>query len=113
MTYGVNGVGKVNQAVWAGLLQSSSDSGDAVEIPGADRTVQLSGTLGTGGAVTMQGSHNGTDFATLTDPAGNDIVLDAIGAIAQVLEATRYVRPLVTAGNGSTNLTVTLIARRA
>lgn len=104
---------KVVQAAWSGLLQSSSDVGAAVELPGADRTVQLSGTLGTGGAVTMQGSQDGTNWGTLTDPAGNAIVLNAIGALAQISEATRYTRPSVTAGNGTTDLVVTLTSRRA
>lgn len=112
-TYGVNGEGRVSQAVWAGLLQSSSDVGSAVDLPGADRTAQLSGTLGTGGAVTLQGSNDGTNWGSLRDPAGNVATLDAVGEVVQISEATRYVRPAVTAGDVATDLTLTLISRRA
>ena len=94
-------------ATWTGLLQSSSDVGEALEYPHmSDKTVQLSGTLGTGGAITMQGSNDGTNWASLTDPQGNAIVLSAIGAMEQIMECPRYIRPNVTAGNGTTNLTV-------
>lgn len=103
----------VDVVTWSGLLQSSSDVGAPYECPGAsDRSVQLGGTLGIGGVVTIEGSNNGVDYAALTDPQGNAIALNAIGAIEAVSELTRYIRPRVTGGNGSTDLTLTLLAKR-
>lgn len=99
--------------VWAGLLQSSSDTGAA--FPCADKTkftFQLSGTLGTGGAVTLQGSNDGAAWGTLHDAAGAALVLDAIGEINVCVEQPRFVRPLASAGDGTTDLTVTLLAKR-
>jgi hypothetical protein len=103
----------VQIVTWSGLLQSSTDDGDPYECPGAsDRSVQLGGTLGAGGVATIEGSNNGSNWAALTDPQGNAIELNAIGAIEAVSELTRYVRPRITGGDGTTNLTVTLLAKR-
>lgn len=108
-TYGDN----AQICTWTALLQSTSDTGAPFECPGAsDRSVQLGGTLGTGGAATIEGSNDGTNYATLTDPQGVDIVLTALGQLAQVSEITRWIRPRITAGDGSTSLTVTLLAKR-
>lgn len=102
---------------WNGLLQTSSDTGEAFECPGAaDRSVQLLGTLGTGGAVTIEGSNAAApgvnDWGVLTDPQGNNLVLTSIGKVEAVSEVTRWIRPRVTAGDGTTNLDVALVARR-
>jgi hypothetical protein len=113
VTYAVNGDRLISQAVWSGLTQASADVGAGVELPGADRAVQLSGTLGTGGQAPIEGSQDGTNWGALHDAAGNAIVLAAIGDVAQIIESVRYVRPGTTAGNGTTNLTVTLTSRRA
>lgn len=108
-TYGDN----VQVCTWTALLQSTSDTGQPFECPGAsDRSVQLGGTLGTGGIALIQGSNDGTNWASLKDPQGNVITLDVIGEIAQVAEITRWIRPSVSAGDGATSLTVTLVARR-
>lgn len=95
---------------WTGLL--TSDVGSAVELPGyADICVQFGGTEGTGGKVTLKGSNDGTNYIGLTDPQGNAID-EAPGVIEQVLEGPRYIRPETSAGDGSTNMTVILFARR-
>jgi len=111
-TYNPNGIRGLTQATWTGLLQSSSDVGAAVELPGSDRTYQLSGTLGVGGAVIMQGSEDGTNWGSLHDLAGNVLTLDAIGELFVSAEAPRYVRPSVSAGNGTTDITVTMSSRQ-
>lgn len=104
---------EVDIVTWSGLLQPSSDDGEPYECPGAaDRSVQVQGTLGTGGAVAIEGSNNGTNYVTLTDPQGNALSINAIGRIEAIAEVTRYVRPRVTAGDGATDFTVTLLARR-
>jgi hypothetical protein len=113
VTYAPNGEDSAVQAVWSGLLQSSSDVGAAAQLPGADRTFQLTGTLGAGGQCPLEGSMDGTTWGALHDAAGNAIVLDAIGEVATPMEATPYVRPGTTAGDGTTNLTLTCISRKA
>ena len=70
-----------------------------------DRAVQVFGTFGTGGTVTMQGSMDGTNWATLHDPQGNALTFTAAG-IKEVAEVCPYVRPSITAGDGTTSLTV-------
>lgn len=76
----------------------------------ADRSVQVSGTFGAGGTVVLQGSNNGTTYATLTDPQGNALSFTAAG-LEQITEIVRFIRPSVTAGDGTTSLTVTIAAR--
>ena len=79
----------------------------------ADRSVQVLGTFGAGGNLRWEGSNDlGTTWATLTDPQGN--ALDFTTAkIEQVMELAHWVRPKVTNGDGSTAITVVLVARRA
>ena len=87
---------------WVGLL--NGDTGDAVEMAAwPDRSVQVHGTFGTGGSITFQGSNDGTNWFALTDPQGNAITKTAAGLEA-VTELTRYIRPSVTAGDGTTDL---------
>ena len=98
---------------WAGLLQSSLDTGAPFEGGDyADRSVQLTGTLGAGGALVLEGSNDGATYTTLTDPQGTPITLDVVGELEQIEEITRFVRPRVTAGDGTTNLIVWFYGRR-
>ncbi len=101
---------KAHVITWAGLL--NSDVGNPLEMPGsADRSVQVSGTFGTGGNLRIQGSNDGSNWNVLTDPNGED--LDIVESdIAQIMESVRYIRPNVTAGDGTTDLTVSILVRR-
>lgn len=96
---------------WSGLLNGDTgapfEGGDWV-----DRCVQVFGTFGTGGTLTVQGSNNGSNWNTLKDSFGTAIQLTSAGVV-QVMEVTRYIRPSITAGDGSTNLTVSMYTRRA
>lgn len=95
---------------WTGL--DSDDSGSPVELVDfPDKTVAITGTFGVGGSITMQGSMDGTNWFALTDPQGNAITKTAAG-MELIVEAPRYVRPLVTAGDGTTSLTATMLCRR-
>lgn len=97
---------------WSGLTYTTTDLGSAFENPGwADRSIQVTGTFGTGGSVRIQGSNDGTNWAVLTDPQGNDLNITT-AKIEQVSEITRYIRPLITAGDGTTSLVVTMLVRR-
>jgi hypothetical protein len=95
---------------WEGL--ADGDTGVEVEsLAFADRTVQVIGTFGAGGELTMEGSNDGTNWVTLTDYAGDAIVFTAAG-MSVVLENPFYIRPNVTAGDGTTDLDVIVLGKR-
>lgn len=86
----------------------TGDEGDAQEtIDLADRSVAFTGTFG-GATVVLQGSNDGANWFTLTDPFGNAISRTTAGLV-QVLEFTRFVRPAVSGGSGAA-ITVVLMA---
>ncbi len=86
---------------------ANGDTGQPFELfKYTDRTVQVFGTFGAAGTATMKGSLNGSDYATLADPNGNDLAITT-AKIETVLEASRYFRPEVS-GDGTTDLTVYL-----
>jgi len=96
---------------WAGL--DSDDSGEPVELVDyPDRTLTITGTFGAGGSISLQGSNDGTNWFSITDPQGNAITKTA-AAMELVVETPRYMRPIVTAGDGTTSLTVQLFCRRS
>ena len=75
-----------------------------------DRSVQITGVFGAGGSVRIEGSNDGVNWAVLTDPQGNDLNITT-AKIEMVTEATLMIRPRVTAGDGTTALTVALFAK--
>jgi hypothetical protein len=108
--YAPNGNMNGSLIVWSGLL--NGDDGSAVEgVDFADKTVAVTGDFGATGSVTLQGSNDGANWFALTDPQGNAITKTAAG-LEVIAEGPRYVRPAVTAGDGDTDLTVTVWARR-
>lgn len=76
----------------------------------SDRSVEVDGTFGVGGNVAIKGTTSETSYKILADPNGNDLNITT-AKIETVLDATRYIRPEVTAGDGTTSLTVTLFFR--
>lgn len=94
---------------WSGLL--NGDDGSPVNLSDfPDRTVQVIGTFGAGGSVNFEGSNNGVNWAVLTDPQGNAIS-KTTASMEAVTETPVFVRPIVTAGDGATNLSVIMFAR--
>jgi hypothetical protein len=96
---------------WTPLTTTNADGGPFAMPGWADRSVQIGGTFGVGGTVVIEGSIDGTNYITLTDPQGNGISKTA-AAIEAISELVRFLRPRVTAGDGTTSITVTMIARR-
>jgi hypothetical protein len=95
---------------WAAC--ANGDTGSPYELVDTnDNCFTVDGTFGTGGSVTLEGSNDGTHYYALHDPLGNAITLTAAG-IKQILETPRYVRPNVTAGDGTTALVPIIRARR-
>lgn len=102
--------GRILRVKW--LAIPNGDQGRAVSLSMyQDRTVQVTGTFGSGGSVTIQGSNDGgTTWATLTDPLGNALTFTAAG-MKQITELPYEIRPSVTAGDVSTAINVWLHAR--
>lgn len=98
--------GKAWISTWTALTAANS-AGDAVSLPEyADRSVQVIGTFDSA-TVVLQGSNDGTNWVTLTDPQGN--VISATSAkLEQIEEATLYVRPSTSGGGGSQSVSVIL-----
>lgn len=94
-------------ASWAGLLQSSSDTGAPVDVSRYNKIcVQVKGTFGAGGTVTWQGSFDGgTTWGALG--AG---VTSTDTKVTNILERPALIRPNVTGGDGTTNVTAMLVA---
>ena len=93
-------------------LTTTNDEGEAFEMPSAsDRSIHIIGTFGSGGTVHLQGSNDGTNWIALTDPQGNAITKTAT-FVEMVTELTRYVRPFVSAGDGTTDLDAFLLVKR-
>jgi hypothetical protein len=106
---GSSGVEHAVLLTWSGLL--NGDTGAPVTFHDyPDRTVQITGTFGASGSVSFEGSNDGTNWVVLTDPQGGAITKTS-ASIETVTEVPRYVRPNVTAGDGTTNLVVTMFAR--
>lgn len=96
-------------ATWANL--ANGDDGEPIKFSQyADKSVQVIGTFGVGGTLLLEGSNNGTDWGTLTDPQGNNLSF-ATAKIEMVTEATLFVRPRVSAGDVTTSLTVILLMK--
>ncbi len=84
-----------------------------------DKTMQIFGTFGSGGSVTLQGSNDprvvsdagNAVWFSLVDPQGNAITKTSAAGEA-LLENPLYIRPSCTAGDGTTSLTVILCARK-
>jgi hypothetical protein len=97
-------------ATWGPM--ANGDTGSPLKRPDlVDRSLQVTGTFGAGGSVAVEGSNDGVNFYALSNPQGTTIAVTAAG-IVQIEEATVYVRPHVTAGDGTTSLTCTMCARR-
>jgi len=95
-------------ATWANLAQG--DTGDAMPFSQySDKSVQVAGTFG-GATVRVEGSNNGTDWAVLTDPQGNDLLITT-AKIEMVTEATMLVRPNISGGDGTTSLSIHMLCK--
>lgn len=102
------GVTEVYMATWTAM--GNADTGTAVPMSGAaDRSVQVQGTFGSA-TVTVQGSNDGTNYQTLADPQGNALTWTSANRLEQILELTRYIRP-ITAGGTGTNVEVNILLK--
>ena len=86
-----------------------ADDGSPCEmIMASDKSVQVEGTFGAA-TVLIQGSNDGTNWRTLSDPSNAALSFTTAGLEA-IQEHTRYIRPISSGGTG-TNVTVTIFMR--
>lgn len=101
-------------AAWAGLTQASLDSGDAMNVEGALYVLVMlaTGTLGAGGNVIWEGSTDGVNWFTLSSDIGAPAAVNQTALLVPVMvkERTRFIRPRVTAGDGTTALVAHAVA---
>jgi hypothetical protein len=101
---------EANIATWT---LANGETGEAVQFPGStSKSVQFSGTFGAGGTVVLEGSNDGTTYFTLTDGDTNSLSKTS-AALEHVYENTLYLRPRVTAGDGTTSIKIVLMVKRA
>lgn len=68
-------------------------------------SVQISGTIG-GATIVLQGSNDGTTYATLKDLQGNNLSFTAAG-YAEFSSGAAFIKPSISGGTGdSINVTV-------
>ena len=106
ITYPQRGVIKVE---WTGLL--NGDQGDYQSLGNyPDKTISVRGTFGAGGSVSIQGTNDGgTTSDTINDSRGEGNALTFTAQdMRTILENPQAIRPNVTAGDGTTSLTVTM-----
>lgn len=103
-----SGIAGVELFTWSAM--GNADKGDAAGFPqNADKSVQIDGTFGSA-TVVLQGSLDGSNWFTLTDPQGNAISKTS-AALETIEENVLYIRPSTSGGTG-TSVNVRLIARR-
>lgn len=94
---------------WKGM--ATGESGNSLPLAQyADRSVQVEGTFGAGGVISIQGSNDGVNYVTLTDPQGNPLSFTSAGLEA-ITEMVAFIRPVVLSGDGTTNINVTMACR--
>jgi hypothetical protein len=70
----------------------------------------LAGTFGVGGAMVIEGTNDGTNWVVLKDEAGSELRFTTAG-LAYVASPTKFTRPRVASGDGTTSLTATMLLR--
>lgn len=109
--------GNVQYVTWAAL--ANGDTGQPLESAKlSDKTAQIFGTFGAGGSITLQGSNDprvlsapsSAVWVDLTDTTETALTFTTASG-AQILQNYRFIRPTVTAGDGTTALTVVLCSK--
>lgn len=103
--------GSAKKITWGPM--ANGDTGAPIAFPEYyDRSVQLKGTLGAAGNCRIEGSNDlGVTYAALNDRNNNALNMAAAGLKA-VNEGAELMRPNITAGDGTTSLTVVMTIRR-
>jgi hypothetical protein len=97
--------------VWTGLL-NGDDGLPYSDYSTRSKTAQVLGTFGAAGSVSIESCLEETPvtYAIINDPQGNALTFTT-ARIEVVQEPSGVIRPRVTAGDGTTSLTVIVITR--
>jgi hypothetical protein len=100
---------------WNGLTTTNSDGAGVEAAAFGDKSIQFVGVPGAGLAARIQGS-NAPDgsSATYTNLRSPDSVVVSVTAslgMYQILENTAWIRPFISAGDGTTLLSAYLVCR--
>ena len=99
---------KLQKVLWETV--TCGDVGDSFEVPtwASQGYVQAIGTFNSE-TLTMQGSNDGTNWFTVTDPNNNAVTFTAAGG-KPIAHFPRYLRPSFSGSSGG-DLDITLILR--
>lgn len=108
----VNIVGGITRYTFAPMTQAALDVSTVLEAPDfAHKEVQVFGTFGAGGNVAIEGSlDGGTTWAVVNDVQGNALNVTS-AKIEKIQETCARLRASVTAGDGTTSLTVVFVLK--
>lgn len=99
---------RVWRTEWSSL--ADDEAGDAASLSKwPTKSVQVSGTFGASGSISIEGSNDGTEWTVLTDGLGEDLTFTTAG-LKEIYQNTQFVRPHVTVGDGDTDLKVVIVA---
>lgn len=76
-------------------------------------TFQITGTFGVGGNVIIEGSNDKTTWFTLNDQANASLGTITSAALKTVRDTPVWIRPRVSAGDGTTSITVVAAFQKA
>lgn len=102
---------------WTGLTFATTDVGDPVQLAAwSEKTFQAFGTWGAGGNVVIEGSNepsNPTNWSPISNRQGTTpFNLASATSINTSQDRPIWVRPRVTAGDGTTNVSVIVACHR-
>ena len=100
--------------VWANM--GDADVGAPLDPDGggiafADKTVMIVVAAYDSATIAIQGSNDGTNWFTLTNPNNDSLAFTVGDQLETILENPLYIRPKTSGGQGSTDITVTLAGR--
>ena len=109
-SYPISGNNNFILVQWNAL--ANADDGDPFILSHyTDRSVQITGTFGAGGTVVLQGTNDGVNYTNLTDNQGNLLSFTA-PKLVQVMEIVLMIKPVVTAGDGTTNININMLVKK-
>jgi hypothetical protein len=90
------------------IEMGQSDTATAVQLGAwSDRSVQVAGDFSGAASLAIHGSNDGTNYILLQDTLGDDLTFTAAGLLS-IGQATRYIKPVLSSGNGSTDLDIVI-----
>ena len=90
---------------WEGLATAGDVGSPAMAAHYSDKTVSVTGTFGSGGSISMEGSNDGTNWLPMTDPQGNALVFTS-ARLEMLQENPLYIRPKLDGGTGTIDLDI-------